>query len=668
MASRRMSCAIAVFFALAIGNPAYPQSKPQVKPQAGSETKPAHPGSKAAPAGEVPLTERQRAEHALNRRTFGPRPGEVDAVLAKGLDSWIEDQLHPESIDDGALNGRLGPFATTRMNGKQLAQNFPSDGVINQILMGKRMAPTDTPELKLVYAVNLARIQQQDANQASGTAPAANPPNAGDATPAKPTPAEEQARMIADNLLALPKGQRLAAMESTPPEQLVNFPNLLRGDQRDRLVADFSPQEREIFRALANPAGVVVSELQQAKLMREIYSERQLQEVMTDFWFNHFNIFQNKNQDAYYTTAYERDVIRPHALGKFYDLLLATAQSPAMLLYLDNWLSIGPHSAAAGKNGQSGLNENYGRELMELHTLGVDGGYTQTDVTQLAMVLTGWTIQQPDDGGQFQFDPRKHEPGTKEVLGEKFYDGGADEGLRALDLLAHHPSTAHFISRSIATRFVSDDPPESLVLRMAATFISSDGDIREVLRTMIHSPEFWATGTYRAKLKTPLEFIVSAARASGTNVTAADALVQNLANMGMPAYGMVPPTGYSTKATNWDNTGAVLARINFATNLTQGKLAGAQFDPAGLLTLDILKSRDLSEAKAALTQGHTGLDFATAIVEGAILQGDLPAQDEALIRSELQDPEVKRQTAQTPSDALRFAAGYTLASPAFQHH
>ena len=183
----------------------------------------------------------------------------------------------------------------------------------------------------------------------------------------------------------------------------MNFSNLVRGDQRDRLQADFTPQEREIFRAFANPAGVVASELQQAKVMRAIYSERQLLEVMTDFWFNHFNVFQFKNQDAYYTTAYERDVIRPHALGKFYDLLVATAQSPAMLMYLDNWLSIGPHSEAAGKNGQSGLNENYARELMELHTLGVDGGYKQADVTELARVLTGWTIAQPDDGAQFQF-------------------------------------------------------------------------------------------------------------------------------------------------------------------------------------------------------------------------------------------------------------------------
>jgi uncharacterized protein (DUF1800 family) len=260
-----------------------------------------------------------------------------------------------------------------------------------------------------------------------------------------------------------------------------------------------------------------------------------------------------------------------------------------MLMYLDNWLSIGPHSEAAGKNGQSGLNENYAREVMELHTLGVDGGYTQGDVTELARVLTGWTIAQPDDGGQFQFDPRRHEPGSKVVLGEKFYDSGSDEALHALDVLAHHPSTAHFISKSIAQRFGSDDPPETLVARMATKFQSSDGDIREVLRTMIHSPEFWSPDAYRAKFKTPLEFVVSAVRATGANVAAPDALVQNLTAMGMQPYGMVPPTGYSTKVATWENTGALLARINFSTVLTQGKLPGVQFDPADLLALRILR-------------------------------------------------------------------------------
>jgi uncharacterized protein (DUF1800 family) len=618
------------------------------------------------------LTERQRAIHALNRLAFGPRPGDVDAVMAKGVDEWIEDQLHPESIDDPALNARLGPYATTRMNPKQLAQSFPSDGVIRQIIAGKRPMPDD-PQSKLVYSVSIARIKQQDALRDASKAQAANSANAmnSPSTSADTEPElnpQQQAQAIADKLLALPKDQRIAALETIPPEQLINFPNQLRPDQRDRLFADASGQDREIYRALASPQNVVTYELQQAKVIREIYSERQLLEVMTDFWFNHFNVYQNKNQDAWYTTAYERDAIRPHAFGKFYDLLLATAQSPAMLMYLDNWLSIGPHSPAAGKNGESGLNENYGRELMELHTLGVDGGYTQSDVTELARVLTGWTIAQPDDGGQFQFDPRRHDPGTKTVLGDKFYEAGSDEGMHALDMLAHTPATAHFISKCIAERFVSDDPPESLVTRMASTFQSTDGDIREVMRTMLRSAEFWSPSVYGAKLKTPLEFVISAMRATGAEVEAPDALVQNLTAMGMQPYGMAVPTGYSMKAETWDNEGALLGRINFSTALTQGKLPGVKFEPATLLTIGILRDLDEPHTKAVLAEKHTGMDFGIALTEDTLLPGGLLPKDEVIIRKETQDPAAERSAAASPIDSLRLVSGFILASPEFQHH
>jgi len=653
----------AIVLALSIAVPVLPQSTTQKQ------------ASSAATRGTRPatLTDRERVIHALNRLTFGPRPGDVDAVMAKGMDAWIEDQLHPESIDDSALNARLAPYATTRMNPKQLAETFPSDTVIRQIIAGKRPMPDD-PERTLVYAVNVARVRQQEAIKVQGANAdpnAAAKMNAGSAAdnatkPPSPSSAEVQARAIADNLLSLPKNQRLAALENAPPEQLINFPSLLRGDQRDRLMADFAPQEREIVRALTNPAGVVASELQQTKLIREIYSERQLLEVMTDFWFNHFNVFQYKNQCVYYTTAYERDAIRPHALGKFYDLLVATAQSPAMLMYLDNWLSIGPRSQAAGKNGQSGLNENYGREVMELHTLGVNGGYGQSDVTELARVLTGWTIAQPDDGGQFQFDPKRHDPGTKTVVGEKFFDAGVDEGLQALNMLAHNPSTAHFISQSIATRFVSDDPPAALVDRMAEKFLSSDGDIREVLRTMLHSPEFWSPKAYRAKMKTPLELVVSALRATGTNVVSPDALLQNLTLMGMPPYGMAVPTGYSTKSETWDNEGALLARINFSTALTQGNLPGVQFDPGAIVTLGILTSLDQPRTKAVLNEKHTGLEFAIALTEDTVLPGELLPKDEASTRKETQDPDAERNTSAL-ANRLRLIVAFILASPEFQH-
>ena len=349
--SYRFSNALIVFsLALGFATPAFTQTATKKSP-ASSATSSAK--KTAAPAPAV-LTERQRAIHALNRLTFGPRPGDVEAVMAKGLDGWIEDQLHPESINDAALNARLGPYATTRMDAKQLVQSFPPDGLLRQAAAGKLPMTTD-PELKLVYTVNIARLQQQDANKNAGTNPGASPAagEANGSAAAAPSP-QDQARAIAEHLLALPKEQRLAALENAPPEQLANFPNLLRPDQRDRLNADATPHEREIIRALANPAAVIAFELQQAKVLREIYSERQLQEVMTDFWFNHFNVFQNKDQGVYYTAAYERDVIRPRVFGKFYDLLVATAQSPAMLIYLDNWVSAGPQSEAARKESQPG--------------------------------------------------------------------------------------------------------------------------------------------------------------------------------------------------------------------------------------------------------------------------------------------------------------------------
>ena len=629
------------------------------------------PRSPNVPGG---LTQRQKVVHALNRLTFGPRPGDVDAVLAKGLDSWIEDQLHPESTDDSALNTRLAPFATTHMSLKQIAELFPSDNVINQTFAGRRALPGD-PVAKLIFSVQVARLEQQKAKQANAAATAAAGDTAASLKPEADKPAntdleaasaQDQARTIADRLLALPKDQRMAALENEPPEKLIDFPNQLRPDQRERLVADFTPEEREIFRALTVPRNVVANELQQAKLIRAIYSERQLQEVMTDFWINHFNVFQYKDQCVYYTTAYERDTIRPHALGKFYDLLLATAQSPAMLAYLDNWVSMGPQSQAAGKGRFTGLNENYGRELMELHTLGVDGGYTQSDVTELSRVLTGWTIAQPEDGAKFQFDPRRHDPGMKTVLGEKFYEAGMDEGLRALDAIAHNPATAHFISKSIAVRFISDDPPESVVKRMAATFLSTDGDIREVLRAMLKSPEFWSPKVYRAKFKTPLEFLVSAVRATGANVMAADPLVQSLNAMGMRPYGMESPAGYSMKAETWQTEGAVLSRINFATLLTQGKLPGVQFEPGNVVTLGLLASPELPDTKDSSDPRDAGTYAAIALIEKTLLNGDLSAQNKEVIRKQMQDPQVQRQLAAAPVDGLRQVVGFVIASPDFQ--
>jgi uncharacterized protein (DUF1800 family) len=461
----------------------------------------------------------------------------------------------------------------------------------------------------------------------------------------------------------------MEALMQKPPDELINFYDLLSGDQRNRLNTGFSPHERETLRALSNPVGVVSYELQQARVARATFSERQLLEVMTDFWINHFNVYLYKSGQApIYTVSYERDTIRPHALGKFRDLLVATAQSPAMLNYLDNWLSIGPHSAVAEKNkNQSGLNENYGRELMELHTLGVDGGYTQNDVTEVARVLTGWTIAQPDDGGQFQFDPKRHEPGNKTVLKQTIYDSAQQEGMHVLDMLAHSPSTAHFVSKKLAQRFVADNPPESLVGKMAARFQDSDGDIREVLRTLFKSPEFWSPQYENNKLKTPLEFLISVLRTSGTEMDAPDAVTQNLAQMGMQPYGQAVPTGYSMIAETWETEGSLLARINFVTALTQGKLNGLKFDPGNLLTLAIFDDPDMPHTKAVLLGKHSSMDLAIALSQDALLPGGISAKDQAIIEKQLADPEVQRQIAASPDVGLRLVAGFLLASPEFQN-
>jgi uncharacterized protein (DUF1800 family) len=324
----------------------------------------------------------------------------------------------------------------------------------------------------------------------------------------------------------------------------------------------------------------VLAELSQQKVLRAAYSERQLQEVLVDFWFNHFNVFAGKGPTRIYLTEYERDAIRPHVLGRFRDLLGATAHSPAMLFYLDNWQSAAP-PREPGKNAQQnrpprGLNENYARELMELHTLGVEGGYTQDDVRQVARAFTGWTIDAPRRGGAFRFDPRMHDNGEKLVLGRRIVGGGKKDGEQVLDILSEHPSTARFIATKLARRFVADVPPAPLVDRAAARFRDTRGDIREVVRTLITSPEFFASTAYRAKVKTPFEFVVSAVRATDVEMSGALPLVQALRDLGMPLYGCQPPTGYADRADAWVNTGALLGRMNFAVALTTGRLRGVR--------------------------------------------------------------------------------------------
>lgn len=343
---------------------------------------------------------------------------------------------------------------------------------------------------------------------------------------------------------------------------------------------DLSPRELAESSATGNKMGAraVVRELSEAKIYRAIYSEKQLEEQLVDFWFNHFNINIAKGADRFLTHTYERDTIRPHVWGKFRDLLGATAYDPAMLFYLDNWQSSVPRQTTKRT---PGINENYARELLELHTLGVDNGYTQQDIVEVARCFTGWTIQQPRQGGEFLFNPRMHDNNQKTVLGVKISAGGGQsDGERVLDVLAKRSETARFISMKLAQRFVADEPPESLVERMAKKFRETDGDLRSVVTTMIDSPEFFSLGAWNAKIKTPFEFAVSAMRYSGADVRNAAPLVQKIADMGQPLYRKVEPTGYSTMATEWVNSASLLARLNFAGDVAANRVPGSRIDTA----------------------------------------------------------------------------------------
>ena len=638
------------------------------------------------------MDEQKRAVHVLNRFTFGPRPGDVQRVDAIGIDKWFEQQLYPEKINDSALEARLAPFRTLRMKTDELVRDFPPPQVIKAVENGRASIPRD-PQEKAIYQAAMDRQRQkQEAKQEA--AESQNNPDANANDPGKPRRNGREledgmyASLSADSLLSEPPDQRFKDLMKMPPDDMRAVARSLNQQERDRMMDGLTPQQKETLQALVNPQSVVQGELTQAKLLRAIYSERQLDEVMTDFWMNHFNVFINKGPDRYMLTSYERDVIRPHVLGKFKDLLVATAKSPAMLFYLDNWQSIGPNSDQARFGGQrpgkgrlrrgpfgmivyqpprprreqtpqqktkrpSGLNENYAREIMELHTLGVDGGYTQKDVTELAKILTGWTIEKPQQGGEFKFDERRHEPGKKKVLGKEFKEGAEGEAMKALDMLAHHPATAKFISKKLAMRFVSDDPPESLVQRMAKTFHDKDGDIREVLRTMYNSPEFWAPESYRAKVKTPLEFVVSAVRASGADVANPQPLVNQLQKLGMPLYGMQPPTGYPMKAEAWVNSAALLNRMNFSLALASGKLPGIQWNPA-----------------ASVDQNQLPSDPAGALAnfETAFLEGDVSKQTHATILNQLNDPQaaMRNNIPGAQGTNFRLIGGLLLGSPEFQ--
>jgi uncharacterized protein (DUF1800 family) len=626
---------------------------------------------KAKVAKAQPLSDHDRALHVLERLTFGPRPGDIEKVMATGLSAWIDQQLSPQSIPNTVLDARLAGYRTLRMQPRDLAQVFPTGQMIREAADKKRPLPSDPVQFGLWEVL----IDKYNDQQKASTAAAQQAPTPDEAAQkAAAQSGQDTARHLADLLLSLPKANRMISLMKLPISDRRILLQYIPGDMRDKLLADFSPAERETWFATNGPTGVVVSELQQAKVLRAVYSEHQLEEVMTDFWFNHFNVFIYKDQEQYFVTTYERDVIRPNALGKFRDLVSAVAKSPAMLFYLDNWLSIGPNSQAAGvKPGQQppapgnpnkGLNENYGRELMELHTLGVDGGYTQADVTQVARVFTGWTIQPMDQGWGFVFDPKRHEPGPKVVLGKTIPENGMNEGLQVLDMLCKSPATAKFISTKLARRFVSDDPPPQLIQAMAQEFLATDGNIKEVLRTMIFSSQFLSPEVYRKKVKTPLEFVTSAVRATGTQVQNPMPVVQALNKMGMPLYQMAPPTGYSTKSETWMNSDALLERLNFSVSLTSGGMGGVNFDPLRLLALGLLARSPKEAIVPVNTSG--GTDAAVSLVEAALIGGDVSKNTDKAIRKSLEDPAIGSHLLDDPAKPLGTIIGLTLGAPEFQ--
>jgi len=576
----------------------------------------AAPAFAFGPAGDPErkaLTEDQKILHVLNRLGFGARPGDVERVKALGLQKYIEQQLNPAALDDAAAEARLKNLEVFNMSTAEVFAKYPNPGALLRQLEGGRQA-----------AANAQARRSAAAMPVSGE-------------PAQPEAATEAERR-----------------------------------ERQRKL-------QELYRKYdLRPAGQLLPQIVSNRVLRAVYSERQLQEVMVDFWQNHFNVFSGKNAVRWYIPSYERDVLRKNALGNFRDLLVGTAQHPAMLFFLDNFESVAPNAgnqnrgggrlAQAVRNGEltpqmrerikrnqglteaqidqrikqlqtagqnqrrRGINENYARELMELHTLGVDGGYTQKDIVEVARAFTGWTIADPRgyrraaagmitgeedrrlarlqrqagvpediESGEFYFNANWHDGGEKTVLGQKVNEGGVKDGLKVIDILVKHPSTAKFIARKLANKFVSDKPSEALVSRVADAFSKSNGDIKTTLRAIFTDKEFFAPENYRAKIKTPFELAVSSIRAVGGNTNGGPAMLAMLNKLGEVPYGYQAPTGYPDTAEDWVNNGALLERLNFAVAVASNRIPGTRVDLKPFAATD--KAKILDKAIAEVLNG-----------------------------------------------------------------
>jgi uncharacterized protein (DUF1800 family) len=611
------------------------------------------------------LREEQRILHVLNRLGFGARPGDVERVQAMGLDNYIKQQLYPESIADKVAEAKVEHLPALRMTTVELYAKYPQPGALLRVMERRGELPAELAAAR--DARKNGKAAQDDKSEAG---------KAADDKAATMQPGEAMA------------GRGAAEEKGNAVEEKGN--KEARRAMRDYyLKNDLQLPQR------------LTAELQASRILRAVYSERQLQEVLVDFWENHFNVFMGKGADRWLLIPYDRDTIRPNTLGKFHDLLLATAQSPAMLFYLDNFQSVSQNApgnrrmnqnrprqnrplmdvlmgrranmgdgnqdrsmrrpdepAAATPQAQPrrmrrGINENYARELMELHTLGVEGGYTQKDVQEVARCFTGWTINDPrgyrsaalggkdDSAGQFYFNPRLHDDGEKTVLGHKIpVGGGIKDGLMVLDILARHPSTAKFISTKLARRFVMDNPTPALVERISAAFTKSGGDIRETLRAIFSSPEFNSTEAYRAKIKTPFELAVSSIRTLGGETNGSPAIHQWIARMGEPLYGFQAPTGYPDVAENWVNTGALLERLNFGLALASNRIPGTRVN--------------LERFAADAKQGST-IDKARIMERflNIIVQGDVSPKTKQTLLKQLEAPVAAAPlTAAPSSDAV----------------
>jgi uncharacterized protein (DUF1800 family) len=602
------------------------------------------------------LTEEQRILHVLNRIGFGARPGDVERVKAIGLENYINQQLEPQKISDSVAEARVKDLQTLTMTTAELYEKFPQPGQLIKQLQRRGNLPADLAEA------------QKNRVKNPGTAEKTNPDNSSKGDEAMKAPPQSQ--------------------PPVPPQD---------NEEYRKIIRDYYMQNG------LQPPQRITAELQASRIIRAVYSERQLQEVMVDFWTNHFNVFAGKGADRWLLTSYDRDTIRPNAMGKFSDLLLATAQSPAMLFYLDNFQSVSPKANAARPNQRPGaarsllellgrrpdavnnrqqnpgtnmpqrlpnppqqqrrgINENYARELMELHTLGVDGGYTQKDVQEVARCFTGWTIFAPRGGGaaaaalmggnarenagRFFFAQRAHDDGEKIVLGHKIPSGGGmKDGQMVLDILAHHPSTAKFIATKLVRHFVMDNPPPALIDRVAAAFTKSDGDIRQTLKAVFFSPEFNSPESYRAKIKRPFELAISAVRTLGADTNGGPQLHQWIARMGEPLYGFQTPNGYSDLAESWVNTGSLLERLNFGLALASNRIPGTRVDLKRLLGSG---SSDQPADKARIMDR-----FLNVIVAGDIS----PKTKETLLKQLNEQAVAQPVTPEPPPDAMNDEMG-----------